>query len=190
MTSLLETMQGIFDGLGEIAITKEIIEGRNLKMTQLRQGNRPYYKFMMDADCLTLEEKLIELEIVDAPLLEHHTKGGACVYDARVNLLDSVAFVDFKCVGQNLNFNLSADKFVKKQNSDTTHMDWLQDGIDRGLLTHYCFYQMHRPEDRPLQEKDVVKFELINVLNSQHVLDSLQPSRFNGGKFYRVPKYV
>jgi hypothetical protein len=65
----------------------------------------------------------------------------------------------------------------------------VQEGIDAGILTHYCFYQMHRPEDRPLQENDVVTFELINVLNSQYVVDSLMPSKFDG-KFYKVPKYV
>jgi hypothetical protein len=34
-----------------------------------------------------------------------------------------------------------------------------------------------------------VTFELINVLNSQYVVDSLMPSKFDG-KFYKVPKYV
>jgi hypothetical protein len=48
---------------------------------------------------------------------------------------------------------------------------------------------MHRPEDRPLQENDVVTFELINVLNAQDVVDSLMPSQFNG-KYYKVEKYV
>ena len=180
-SEITQMMQGIFDGLGEMTITEPLIALRNEKMTQLRQGNRSDYQFMMNVDCLMLEEWLIELEIVDAPLLEHYTKGGACVYDARVNLLDSTAFVDFKCIDKNLNYNVSEHKLE-------TH-EWVQAGVDCGLLTHYCFYQMHRPANRPLQEKDVVKFELINVLNSQHVLDSLQPSRF-GGKFYKVPKYV
>lgn len=174
-------MQGIFNGLGDVTITEEFIALRDEKMTQLRQGGRSDYQFMMNVDCLMLEEWLIELEIVDAPLLEHHTKGGACVYDARVNLLDSTAFVDFKCIDKNLNYNISEQKLE-------TH-PWVQDGVDRGLLTHYCFYQMHRPANRPLVVGDVVKFELINVLNSQHVLDSLQPSKFGGGKFYKVPKY-
>ena len=182
MNSLLETMQAIFDGLGEVTITEEFISLRNEKMTQLRQGRRSDYEFMMNVDCLMLEEWLIELEIVDAPLLEHYTRGGACVYDARVNLLDDTAFVDFKCIGNNLNYNVSKEKLE-------TH-EWVQDGVKCGLLTHYCFYQMHRPENRPLIAGDVVNFELINVLNSQYVLDSLQPSRFNDGKFYRVPKYV
>jgi hypothetical protein len=66
---------------------------------------------------------------------------------------------------------------------------WVKAGINAGLLTHYCFYRMYRPEDRPLQENDVVTFELINVLNSQYVVDSLMPSKFDG-KFYKVPKYV
>jgi hypothetical protein len=180
-SEITQMMQGIFDGLGEVTITEEFIALRDEKMTQLRQGSRSDYQFMMNVDCLMLEEWLIELEIVDAPLLEHHTKGGACVYDARVNLLDDTAFVDFKCIDKNMNYNVSEQKLE-------TH-PWVQDGVDRGLLTHYCFYQMHRPANRPLVVGDVVKFKLINVLNSQHVLDSLQPSRF-GGKFYKVPKYV
>ena len=180
-SEITQMMQGIFNGLGDVTITEEFIAFRDEKMTQLRQGGRSDYQFMMNVDCLMLEEWLIELEIVDAPLLEHHTKGGACVYDARVNLLDSTAFVDFKCIDKNLNYNISEQKLE-------TH-PWVQDGVDRGLLTHYCFYQMHRPANRPLVVGDVVKFELINVLNSQHVLDSLQPSKFGGGKFYKVPKY-
>lgn len=178
MTTLLETMQSIFDGLGEVTITEEFIALRNEKMTQLRQGTRPDYKFMKDVDCLMLEEWLIELEIVDAPLAEHHTRGGACVYDCRIG--DS--YIDFKCIDKNMNYNVSEQKLE-------TH-DWVQAGIDAGLLTHYCFYRMHRPADRPLIAGDVVSFELINVLNSQNVLDSLQPSKFNRGKFLKVSKYV
>jgi hypothetical protein len=48
---------------------------------------------------------------------------------------------------------------------------------------------MHRPEDRPLQENDVVTFELINVLNAQNVVDLLMPSKYEG-KFLKVEKYV
>ena len=177
MSTLLETMQGIFDGLGEVTITETFIRLRNEKMTQLRQGDRSDNKFMKDVDCLMLEEWLIELELVDAPLLEHHTKGGACVYDCRVG--DS--YIDFKCIDKNLYYNVSKQKLE-------TH-PWVQAGIDEGLLTHYCFYRMHRPYDRPLIVDDVVNFELINVLNSQYVLDSLQYSNF-GGKYYKVSKYV
>lgn len=177
MTTIVETMQGIFDGLGEVTITEAFIRLRDEKMTQLRQGDRSDYKFMKDVDCLMLEEWLIELEIVDAPLLEHHTKRGACVYDCRVG--DS--YIDFKCIDKNLYYNVSKQKLE-------TH-DWVQAGIDEGLLTHYCFYRMHRPADRPLAAGDVVSFELINVLNSQNVLDSLQSSNY-GGKFLKVSKYV
>lgn len=181
MTTVLETFEGIFAGLGEVKITEEFISLRNEKMSQLRQGTRSDYKFMKDVDCLMLEEWLIELEIVDAPLKEHHTKRGACVYDCRVGLLDGEAFVDFKCIDKNLFYNVSEQKLE-------TH-PWVQAGVDEGLLTHYCFYRMHRPADRPLAAGDVVSFELINVLNSQNVLDSLQPSKF-GGKFLKVSKYV
>jgi hypothetical protein len=48
---------------------------------------------------------------------------------------------------------------------------------------------MYRPEDRPLQENDIVRFEFINVLNAQDVVDSLMPSQYEG-KFLKVEKYV
>lgn len=176
MTELLEKMKSIFEGLGEVIITETFISLRDEMKTQLKQGDRSDFKFTKDVDCLMLEEWLIELGLVGAPLQEHLTKGGACVYDCRV---DS-AYIDFKCIDKNLNYNVSKHKLE-------TH-PWVQAGIDEGLLTHYCFYRMHRPEDRPLVEGDVVSFELINVLNSQYVLDSLQPSKYEG-KYYKVSKY-
>lgn len=181
---LIEIIRSIFDGLGELQITAELIAMRDQKKIELNQGDRPDHKFTMDVDCLMLEEWLISLGKVNAPLLEHRTQRGACVYDAIINN----AFIDFKCVAGNLYYNLSADKFIKKNNSNSTYIDWVQESINLGHLTHYCFYQMHRPDDRPLIEGDVVKFELINVLNSQYVLNSLIPSKFDG-KFYKVKKY-
>ena len=181
MSELLEKMKSIFDDIGEVTITEEFIRLRDKKRGHLRQGNRSDVKFTKAVDCLMLEEWLIALNKVDAPLQGHHTKGGACVYDCRVKLLNSTAYIDFKCIDKNLYCNVSKEKLE-------TH-PWVQKGVDDGLLTDYCFYRMYRPEDRPLRVGDVVRFELINVLNSQYVLDSLQPSQY-GGKFYRVPKYV
>lgn len=181
MNALLQTMQNIFDDLGEVTITEEFIALREDMKTRLNQGRRNDYKFTKDVDCLMLEEWLIKNNLVLAPLDEHFERGGACVYDARVSLLNSMAFIDFKCIDKNQYYNISKQKMK-------TH-PWVQEGIDNGLLTHYCFYRMHRPEDRPLQENDVVKFELINVLNAQTVLNSLQPSQYEGS-YYKVPNYV
>jgi hypothetical protein len=180
MSELLEKMKSIFNDIGEVTITEEFILLRNEKRGHLRQGDRSDIKFTKDVDCLMLEDELIACNLVGAPLQEHYTKSGACVYDCRVNLLTSIAYIDFKCIGKNLYYNVSKQKLK-------THR-WVQTAVDEGLLTDYCFYRMHRPEDRPLQVGDVVWFELINVLNSEYVLDSLKPSRF-GGKFYKVPKY-
>jgi len=192
MDTLLQTMQNIFNNLGKVTITDDFIALREDMKTRLNQGGRNDYKFTKDVDCLMLEEWLIKNKVVLAPLDEHLTKGGACVYDARVILPNNMAFidvcpsiqmayVDFKCIDRNQYYNVSEHKMK-------TH-PWVQKGIDNGLLTHYCFYQMHRPEDRPLRENDVVKFELINVLNAQNVLNSLQPSQYEG-TYYKVPNYV
>ena len=177
MDTLLQTMQNIFDDLGNVTITEDFIALREDMKTRLNQGGRNDYKFTKDVDCLMLEEWLIKNKVVLGPLDEHHTKGGACVYDIRIDN----AYIDFKCIDRNQYYNVSEQKMK-------TH-PWVQKGIDNGLLTHYCFYRMHRPEDRPLQENDVVKFELINVLNAQNVLDSLQPSQYEG-TYYKVPNYV
>ena len=178
MTELLEKLKTIFSVTEPgLVIDKEFIQLRDDMKTRLNQGSRTDYKFTKDVDCLVLEEWLIKKNVVLGPLDEHLTKNGACVYDIRVD----DAYIDFKCVDENLYYNVSEQKL-------TTH-PWVQAGIKAGLLTHYCFYRMHRPEDRPLQENDVVTFELINVLNSQYVVDSLMPSKFDG-KFYKVPKYV
>lgn len=177
MTELLEKLKTIFATTEPgLVIDKEFIELRDDMKTRLNQGGRNDFKFTKDVDCLMLEEWLIKKNIVLGPLDEHLTKGGACVYDIRVD----DAYIDFKCIDQNQYYNVSEHKMK-------TH-PWVQDGINAGLLTHYCFYRMHRPEDRPLQENDVVTFELINVLNSQHVLDSLMPSQYEG-KYYKVNKY-
>lgn len=160
-----------------LVIDKEFIQLRDDMKTRLNQGGRNDFKFTKDVDCLMLEEWLIKKNLVLGPLAEHLTKNGACVYDIRID----DAYIDFKCIDENLYYNVSEQKL-------NTH-PWVQAGINAGLLTHYCFYRMYRPEDRPLQENDVVTFELINVLNSQYVVDSLMPSKFDG-KFYKVPKYV
>lgn len=177
MTELLEKIKTIFSVTEPgLVIDREFIELRENMKTRLNQGGRNDFKFTKDVDCLILEEWLIKKNIVLGPLSEHLTSGGACVYDCRI---DS-AYIDFKCIDQNQYYNISEQKMK-------TH-PWVQDGIDKGLLTHYCFYRMHRPEDRPLQENDIVTFELINVLNAQDVLDSLMPSKYEG-KYYKVNKY-
>ena len=178
MTELLEKLKTVFAVTEPgLVIDKEFIQLRDDMKTRLNQGSRTDFKFTKDVDCLVLEEWLIKKNIVLGPLAEHLTKNGACVYDVRID----DAYIDFKCIDENLYYNVSEQKL-------NTH-PWVQAGINAGLLTHYCFYRMYRPEDRPLQENDVVTFELINVLNSQYVVDSLMPSKFDG-KFYKVPKYV
>lgn len=178
MTDMLEKLKTVFSVTEPgLVIDKEFIQLRDDMKTRLNQGGRNDFKFTKDVDCLVLEEWLIKKNVVLGPLDEHLTKNGACVYDIRVD----DAFIDFKCIDQNQYYNVSEYKLQ-------TH-PWVQAGIDAGILTHYCFYRMHRPEDRPLQENDVVTFELINVLNSQFVLDSLMPSQYEG-KFYKVEKYV
>jgi hypothetical protein len=178
MTELLEKLKTVFSVTEPgLVIDKDFLQLREDMKTRLNQGSRTDFKFTKDVDCLVLEEWLIKKGIVLGPLPEHCEKSGACVYDVRVD----DAYIDFKCIDENLYYNVSEQKLK-------TH-PWVQEGIDAGILTHYCFYQMHRPEDRPLQENDVVTFELINVLNSQYVVDSLMPSKFDG-KFYKVPKYV
>jgi len=177
MTELLEKIKTIFSVTEPgLVIDKDFLQLREDMKPRLNQGTRNDFKFTKDVDCLVLEEWLIKKNIVLGPLPEHLTKGGACVYDIRV---DS-AFIDFKCIDERLYYNVSEQKMK-------TH-PWVQDGVDRGLLTHYCFYRMYRPEDRPLQENDIVRFELINVLDAQYVLDSLQPSKYEG-KYYKVEKY-
>lgn len=178
MTELLEKLKTVFAVTEPgLVIDKEFIQLRDDMKTRLNQGSRTDFKFTKDVDCLVLEEWLIKKNIVLGPLAEHLTKNGACVYDVRID----DAYIDFKCIDENLYYNVSEQKL-------NTH-PWVKAGIKAGLLTHYCFYRMYRPEDRPLQENDVVTFELINVLNSQYVVDSLMPSKFDG-KFYKVPKYV
>jgi hypothetical protein len=178
MTELLEKLKAVFSVTEPgLVIDKDFLQLREDMKTRLNQGSRTDFKFTKDVDCLVLEEWLIKKGIVLGPLPEHCEKSGACVYDVRVD----DAYIDFKCIDENLYYNVSEQKLK-------TH-PWVQEGIDAGILTHYCFYQMHRPEDRPLQENDVVTFELINVLNSQYVVDSLMPSKFDG-KFLKVPKYV
>lgn len=178
MTELLEKLKTVFATTEPgLVIDKEFIQLRDDMKTRLNQGGRNDFKFTKDVDCLMLEEWLIKKNLVLSPLREHLTKNGACVYDIRID----DAYIDFKCIDENLYYNVSEQKL-------NTH-PWVQAGINAGLLTHYCFYRMYRPEDRPLQENDVVTFELINVLNSQYVVDSLMPSQFNG-KYYKVEKYV
>jgi len=177
MNELLEKIKTVFSVTEPgLVIDKEFLQLREDMKSRLNQGGRNDFKFTKDIDCLVLEEWLIKKNLVLGPLPEHLTKNGACVYDIRV---DS-AFIDFKCIDQNLYYNISGQKMK-------TH-PWVQEGIDRGILTHYCFYRMYRPEDRPLQENDIVQFELINVLNAQDVLDSLMPSQYEG-KYYKVEKY-
>ena len=191
MTELLEKMKNILDGLGEVTITEELMAILNDIQSQLKhlQGDRNDWQFAMDTDCVFLEEYLIRRELVDGTLLEHREERGSCVYDCRVKLLNSVAFVDFKCIDKENNFNIHPSKFKKKKDGRTT-MEWVHEGVVKGLLTDYCFYRMYRPEHRPLRIGDVVRFELINVLNSRFVLKSLNDSvRSPGGKFYKVEKY-
>jgi hypothetical protein len=181
MNELLEKLETIFATTEPgLEIDKEFIQLRDDMKTRLNQGGRNDFKFTKDVDCLMLEEWLIKQKLVLGPLDEHLTKNGACVYDVRID----DAFIDFKCLDEKLNYNVSEHKMKT--------YPWVQEGIDKGLLTHYCFYRMHRSASiamRPLQENDVVTFELINVLNSQTVVDSLMPSQFSG-KYYKVEKYV
>jgi hypothetical protein len=178
MTELLEKLKAVFSVTEPgLVIDKDFLELRETMKARLNQGGRNDFKFTKDVDCLVLEEWLIKKNIVLGPLPEHLTKNGACVYDVRID----EAFIDFKCIDQNQYYNVSEQKMK-------TH-PWVQEGIDKGLLTHYCFYRMYRPEDRPLQENDIVRFEFINVLNAQDVVDSLMPSKYEG-KFLKVEKYV
>jgi hypothetical protein len=178
MNDILEKLKTVFSVTEPgLVIDKDFLELREDMKARLNQGSRTDFKFTKDVDCLVLEEWLIKKNIVLGPLPEHLTKNGACVYDVRID----EAFIDFKCLDEKLNYNVSEQKLK-------TH-PWVQEGIDAGLLTHYCFYRMHRPEDRPLQENDVVTFELINVLNAQNVVDLLMPSKYEG-KFLKVEKYV
>ena len=193
MTELLEKLKTVFATTEPgLEIDKEFIQLRDDMKTRLNQGGRNDFKFTKDVDCLMLEEWLIKKNLVMATLDEHHESDGSCVYDCRIKLMNGVAFIDFKCVDEERNFNLGPEKFKNKPKfNNKSTMDWVHEGVVKGLLTDYCFYRMYRPEDRPLQENDVVTFELINVLNSRFVLKSLNDSVRNpGGKFYKVEKYV
>ena len=191
MTELLEKLQSIFNEIGKVTITEEhmiILDNMRSQLKHLK-GARSDYKFAMDTDCVFLEEYLICLGRIDPPLPEHRNKKGSCVYDGRIKLLNSVSYTDFKCIGKDSNFNVSSEKFKKKNDNKST-MDWVHSGVIDGLLTDYCFYKMHRPEYCPLHVGDKVTFELINVLNSRFVLKSLSNSvKDPGGKFYKVEKY-
>jgi hypothetical protein len=189
MTELLEKLKSIFSVTEPgLVITDELIECRNQLMTRMPRNGRNDYEFAMHVDCVFLEEWLIKCGLVDAPLPEHYTPRGACVYDCRIKLLNSTAFVDFKCIDKNNDYNLAPHKFEKRDDG-TSWETWVRDGIIKGLLTDYCFYRMYRPENRPLRVDDMVQFELINVLNSRFVIKSLNESvRHPGGKFYRVEK--
>lgn len=176
MTKLLEKIKAVFSVTEPgLVIDKEFLKLREIMKGRLNQGGRNDFKFTKDVDCLMLEEWLIKQKLVLGPLDEHLTKKGACVYDCRIGS----AFIDFKCIDKNQYYNVSEQKMK-------TH-PWVQEGVHKGILTHYCFYRMHRPEDRPLQENDNVRFELINVLNAQDVLDSLMPSQYEG-KYCKVEK--
>lgn len=178
MTELLEKIKTVFAVTEPgLVIDKDFLQLREDIKPNLKQGRRNDFKFTKDVDCLVLEEWLIKKNIVLGPLPEHRETSGACVYDIRVD----DAFIDFKCIDEKLNYNVSEEKMKTEP--------WVKRGIANGILTHYCFYRMYRPEDRPLQENDIVRFELINVLNAQDVVDSLVPSQYEG-KFLKVKKYV
>jgi hypothetical protein len=173
MNDILEKLKTVFSVTEPgLVIDKDFLQLREDMKARLNQGSRNDFKFTKDVDCLVLEEWLIKKNVVLGPLPEHLAKNGACVYDVRVD----DAYIDFKCLDEKLNYNVSEQKM-------NTH-PWVEAGIKAGLLTHYCFYRMHRPE-----ENDVVTFELINVLNAQDVVDSLMPSKYEG-KFLKVEKYV
>jgi hypothetical protein len=180
--SLLSYIENIFNDIGNLVIDEEFISLRNKMKNRLGQGDRSDIKFTKDVDCLVLEEYLIKMGLVNAPLKEHIHRGGACVYDAIVKTQDKNSYIDFKCIPSSSSYyNVSKHKMK-------TH-EWVQSGINSGILTHYCFYKMHRPFDKPLMVGDDVRFELINVVQAQHVMNNLTPSKY-GGKYWRVPKYA
>lgn len=191
MTELLNHLRDLIDNIGELTVTDEHMNWLDDMRQQLKhtQGKRSDWQFAKDVDCVLLEELLIRTGKVEGTLSEHRSSRGSCVYDCRVKLLSNTAFIDFKCVDKENNFNLGPEKFEEKEDGSST-IKWVHKGVSDGLLTDYCFYRMHRPENRPLRVGDVVRFELINVLNARFVLKSLNDSVRNpGGKFYKVEKY-
>ena len=115
MTELLEKLKTIFATTEPgLVIDKEFIQLRDDMKTRLNQGGRNDFKFTKDVDCLMLEEWLIKKNLVMATLDEHHESDGSCVYDCRIKLMNGVAFIDFKCVDEERNFNLGPEKFKNK----------------------------------------------------------------------------
>ena len=115
MTELLEKIKTVFSVTEPgLVIDREFIELRDNMKTRLNQGGRNDFKFTKDVDCLILEEWLIKKNIVLGTLPEHLTSGGACVYDCRIELLNSTAYIDFKCIDQNQYYNVSEQKIPSK----------------------------------------------------------------------------
>lgn len=153
--TLNSILKRLIDSLGSVEVDQDFIDARDIRVKQFKANGRSIETRLKHADCTLLEHTLIKNEQVEKPENKWHD---FCVQDSKI---------DVKCI--------ESTWYSPK----TDNIPWMLEGIKRGMLTHFGFYHMQRP-NRPLQIGDKIFFEYIKVEDAMTVLNGLKISKFNG----------
>lgn len=146
-------------------VTLEFETERNEKKIQFEETDakrgkkhtRTDEQRFMHADCLLLEYLLVDDKNILPPIDKLH--------DFRI---DKYA-IDAKCI--------SGPYFWPT----VENIEWMYDGISRGLLTHFLFHTKHGP-NRILKEGDSVSFNFVKLVRAKDVLDNLEDYTTKDGR--------
>lgn len=159
--TLNDLLKRSVESLGQVEVDQDFIDFRNKFKKKFKGNGRDEETRLKNADCLLLEYHLIKNNLVDAPTNEVHD---ICVQDFKI---------DLKCI--------ESSWYTPK----TDNIPWMLEGVKNGLLTHFAFYHMKRP-NRPLKVEDKVDFEYIKVEDAMAVFNNLKLSKFNDGYYFGV----
>jgi len=164
------------ESLGTRNTSGKFITERNIKKGEfqhsdnkrkfIKKDNRTEQQRIANADCILLEYILVEEGLVLPPTHKLHDFG-----------------VDIYRID---NKDLQGPYYWPTM----ANIEWMEEGIASGRLTHFMFTRMHRPyEGIPLKADDPVRFEYLKLVPARTVLDNLEDYRKKDGtivKRYRV----
>lgn len=162
MNSLFQYLSDCNREIGEVVIDQSFIDYREEMKWKFVKKGRSEKKAAMDRDCLLPEYILLKRGFVNKSLNRE--------YDFSVPAFE--AKVDVKMYDNY--FNIDNKKYV-----------WYVMNINKGLLTHFAFYQWAEKPTKPLVVGDRVRFNLVEVSIAKNVLNNKKVSNFKG--YYYTP---
>jgi hypothetical protein len=145
--------------MGKLEVPDWWPEFRDDEAKKYKPGDRSWEQRQVDADCLLPEIMLQRNNWVDLPTHKGHD------YILKRKKIDNKLFREW--------FNVTESK-----------KNWYMKCILEGELDYFAFYKYVHDYWKPLEPRQIVEYELYDVVSAREVIKNLNPSKKYPGDWY------